>query len=343
MLSVPVCFLRSRPQCKIKAFILFQTDHFNPHFLFKNKHFNTLYRYLMTNDKVSFKRERISTKDKDFLDLDISSVQSDKVIIVIHGLEGSSQSSYIQSLTPLANKKNIDVVAVNLRGCSGAPNLKLSSYHSGKTEDLLTVIEYITAKNIYQSINLVGYSLGGNIVLKFMGEFSDTYAQNINAAVGISVPCDLKSSGVEIDKFSNRFYQKNFLKTLKAKTREKLDRFPEANLQSKKILKARNFFEFDEYFTSVAHGFKDANDYYEKSSSKAYIPIIKKPSLLISALDDPFLSPACYPFDEAKANPNFQLLTPRYGGHVGFFTDLKVSRNIWLEEQIINFIVSHNK
>lgn len=317
-----------------------QTDSFRPRLLFKNKHFNTLYRYLMTNDKVSFKRERIVTVDGDFLDLDIASVQSEKVIIAIHGLEGSSQSSYIQSLTNFANAKNIDVVAVNLRGCSGEPNLKLSSYHSGKTDDLLTVIEYIEAKNTYKSIYLVGYSLGGNITLKFMGEFSDTYAQKIKAAVGISVPCDLKSSGVEIDKFSNRLYQKNFLKTLKAKAGYKLDQFQKTDLQRNKILNARNFFEFDEYFTSVTHGFEGADDYYKKSSCKAFIPKIRKPSLLISALDDPFLSPSCYPIDEAKSNPNFHLLSPKYGGHVGFFTNFNVSRNTWLEEQILSFILS---
>lgn len=319
---------------------MFQTDHFNPRFIFRNKHFNTLYRYLMTNDKASFKRKRIPTTDGDFLDLDIASVQSERLIIAIHGLEGSSQSSYIQSFTNYANSNNFDVIAVNLRGCSGVPNLKLSSYHSGKTDDLLTVIEYAEANNRYQSIHLVGYSLGGNITLKFMGEFSDSHAQKIATAVGISVPCDLKSSGVAIDKFSNRLYQKNFLKTLKGKARDKMNRFPASNLKRKKILNARNFFEFDEYFTSITHGFKGAEDYYKKSSCKTFIPKIKKPSLLISALDDPFLSPSCYPFDEAKSNSNFHLVTPKYGGHVGFFTHLKVSKNSWLEEQILSFILS---
>ena len=315
-----------------------QNNQFKPNLFFRNKHFNSLYRYFKTKIQVDFVRERMFTTDADFIDLDIASVQSNKVIITIHGLEGSSNSSYIHSLSQMANQQNYDVIAINLRGCSGEPNLTLGSYHSGKTDDVLEVIQYIEAKNSYKEIHLVGFSLGGNITLKLMGEFAATLPKILKTAVAVSVPCDLKGSAEKIDHFSNKLYQYNFLKTLREKAKLKIERFPNANVNATKILNATNFNEFDEYFTAAAHGFKNADDYYKKSSSKQFIKDITKPSLLISALDDPFLSKSCYPFTEAEKHKYFHLLTPKYGGHVGFYSNFNKAKNHWLEKQILNFI-----
>ncbi len=314
-------------------------DNFTPNLFLKNKHFNTLYRYFRTKIKPDYKRERLSTVDGDFIDLDISSIGSKRVIITLHGLEGSANSSYIRTLTFIGNKNDFDVIAVNLKGCSGTPNLALTSYHSGKTDDLIAVIQHIENTKEYDKMHLVGFSLGGNIVLKFMGEFATSYAQKIHAAVGVSVPCDLKCSASMLKKWDNSLYQYNFLKSLRKKAQYKIAQFPNARLDETKIAKATTFSEFDNYFTAITHGFKDADEYWSKSSSKQFLTLIKRPTLLISALDDPFLSERCYPYKEAEQHEFFHLLTPKYGGHVGFYSNFKKGENYWLEYQILDFLI----
>ena len=280
----------------------------------------------------------MQTSDADFIDLDISSVQSKKAIIAVHGLEGSSKSSYIQSLTHKANQQKYDVIAMNLRGCSGEPNWHPSSYHSGKTADLLEVIQFVEQQFSYDVIHLIGYSLGGNLTLKLMGELGENYPQILKSAVGVSAPCDLKGSSEVLDSGFNKIYQNGILKSLLKKASYKLEHFPNLKINSDKVLKAKNFKTYDEYFTSKLNGFKDADDYYQKSSCKQFIPDIKIPSLLINALDDSFLSESCYPFQEAEKNNNFTFLTPKYGGHIGFYSNFNKGTNFWLENQILGFI-----
>ncbi len=280
------------------------------------------------------------TKDGDFLDLDFSTVNSDKVIVVIHGLEGSSNSTYIQSLTKKMNANNYDIIAVNLRSCSGEPNNLLSSYHSGKSEDLVEVIQYIKNNFNYKNINVVGYSLGGNITLKYMGEVGENSI--VKSAIAVSVPCSLKGSSIAMTKKGNKLYVKNFLKTLIPKANLKFKKFPNSDLDIEKIRKAINFSDFDNNYTAPTHGFKNADDYYEKSSCTQYLKDIKKPTLLITSLDDPFLNEACFPTKEAKKSKHFHLLTTKYGGHVGFCEHFNMKKNNWLENQILSFIENNN-
>ena len=145
-------------------------SNFSPKFPFTNKHLSTVFRTLFSSPKVSYDRQRIETKDQDFLDIDISSVQSENLALMIHGLEGSSKSKYIRSSTKLLNNNNIDVIVLNLRGCSGYLNKKFKAYHSGETGDLDFILQYIEQEYTYKNISLVGFSLGGNVVLKFAGE-----------------------------------------------------------------------------------------------------------------------------------------------------------------------------
>ncbi len=292
----------------------------------------------MYKANINYTRERVNTSDGDFIDIDISSINSKKLIIAIHGLEGSSYSNYIQSLVTRGNNKNYDVIALNLRGCSGVPNNKLNSYHSGKTEDLWDMIKHINNKYSYNEISIVGYSLGGNLTLKFMGEFSEKIPKNIIKAIGISTPCDLKGSANELSKGFNKIYQFRFIKSLKKKAKEKFLKFPNHNLNEEKILNSKTFKEFDNYFTAIANGFKNAEDYWQKSSCINFIEHIKIPTLLISALDDPFLSDTCFPFKEAEKNKNFYFLPSKYGGHVGFYQNFNLKNNTWLDETILNFI-----
>lgn len=311
---------------------------YHPNLIFRNKHFNTVYRTLFHRFEINYNRKRIITEDYDFLDLDFASIGSNKVVILIHGLEGSSESNYIKSLAKVLNDQNYDVVVLNLRGCSGGPNHLLSSYHSGKTDDLKEVISHLIKEYAYNEINIVGFSLGGNITLKYLGEQGKHISSLINAAVVISVPCDLEGSSRALGQFSNKPYMIRFLWTLKKKAYGKLAKFHHSQLLIENVRKAKNFYDFDNAFTAPAHGFANAIDYWNKSSSKQFIPYIRIPTLLISSLDDPFLSKSCFPVFEAKENSFFNMELMRYGGHVGFNMGFGINNDRWLENRITDYL-----
>ncbi len=321
---------------------IIQDNTLNTNIFFKNKHVNTLYRHFAYKTKIRYIRERIQTSDADFLDLDKSLQNSNKLIVAVHGLEGSAGSNYIQSLVHKANSNNYDVIAINLRGCSGEPNHKLESYHSGKTEDLRDVVQYINNHYSYKEINIVGYSLGGNLTLKYMGEFAEKLPKNITSSVAVSTPCDLKSSALKLSKGINKIYELDFLISLRKKSKKKFLQFPDHHLDEKKILKSKTFKDFDNYFTAAANGFKNADDYWKKSSCKQFLPFINKPSLLISALDDPFLGKSCYPFKESEYHKYFHFLPVKHGGHVGFCESFNMKKNTWLNNTILDFIKNNS-
>jgi len=280
----------------------------------------------------------METKDNDFIDLDFSTVQSDKIAIAIHGLEGSSDSNYIKTITQTLNQNKIDVVAFNMRSCSGEPNRLLSSYHSGKTEDLFEIIQFLEQHYHYTDIYIIGYSLGGNLALKFMGEYAQKMPKIVKLAVGVSVPCDLEGSVEAISKKENKIYRNGFLKTLKQKALHKANQFPKANLEVNRIKKATNFYEFDDLVTAPIHGFKNAKAYWTQSSCKQFITKINLPTLLITAKDDPFLNEECHPVKESKNNDNFTFLQTQYGGHIGFVNGFILRKQRWLEDKILTFI-----
>ena len=276
------------------------------------------------------------------MDLDFSTVGSKTIVIALHGLEGSSKSKYIVSIANQLNKNNIDIVAVNFRGCSGEQNRVYSSYHSGRTEDLNAVIQYITDYYSYQKIILLGFSLGGNMALKYLGEHNHNLHKNITCALAISVPCDLASSSEALKHPRNFIYMKRFLRTLKSKTLEKLTNFPNAPLDNKKIENVRNFYDYDTLFTAPANGFLSAEDYWEQSSCKKYLQNINIPTLLVISKDDTFLGESCYPFEIAKNHTYLHLEVTKYGGHVGFNQQLFGKNGFWLEKRIISFIAEQN-
>ncbi|TCK69003.1 hypothetical protein DFQ05_0514 [Winogradskyella wandonensis] len=263
-------------------------------------------------------RERITLPDTDFLDLDWSYAEkpSQKCIILLHGLEGHAQRPYLTGAAKLFNQNRIDACAVNFRGCSGEPNLLYRSYHSGATEDLAAVVNHIVSLDKYEEIYIKGISLGANMALKYVGEEREVPKQ-IKTVIAISAPCDLKGSCDELLSLKNKAYAIRFLDHLKQKLKPKLEQFPDkisvADYKSIKTL-----VDFDHVYTSKAHGFIDAYDYYDKASSLQFLPYIKVPSLVINALNDSFLSSGCFPVKEAKNNSNLHLEMPKYGGHVGF-------------------------
>jgi len=293
---------------------------YDPPLFFKSGHLSTIYSGLVRKvADVEQIRIRITLPDSDFLDTDWSyaSSPSQKLVIIIHGLEGSSKRAYIKGSAKVLTQSGYDVCAINLRGCSGTANKLFRSYHSGATEDLQAVIEHVLNLDEYQSIYLHGFSLGGNLLLKYLGEKRER-ATEIKGAVAISVPCQLADSLHQLLQFKNAIYAKRFKGNLIKKLKLKQELFPDlisdTDIENIKTLK-----DFDDFYTSRAHGFKDAMDYYAKSSSLQFLNKIKVPTLIINALNDSFLGPQCYPIEIAKHHSNLFLEMPKYGGHVGFY------------------------
>ena len=179
------------------------------------------------------------------------------------------------------------------------------------------------------------------MVLKYLGEQGENIHQKVKCGIAISVPCDLTSSSVELKKPKNKLYMTKFMQTLKPKTLQKMEQFPNSFLKKEHILAAKNFHDFDNLYTAPAHGFKNAEDYWEKSSCKPFLAKIKTPSLLVNALDDTFLSDACFPTEIAKKNESFFLETPKFGGHVGFNSKMIGKNGFWVEKRIHKFLKSY--
>lgn len=311
-------------------------SHYNPPHLFKNGHFSTIYAGLIRKvNGVNYERERIETPDNDFLDLDWSFTKngSRKLAIILHGLEGSAERPYVIGSAKIFNQHNFDTVSMNMRGCSGETNITFRAYHSGATEDLETVINHILEKNCYDEIIIKGFSLGGNLTLKYLGE-DRTIPKQIRAGIAVSAPCNLYGSMLEIHKFKNKVYSNRFKKNLLAKLEQKKAQFPEW-FDGKRIDSISTLKDFDDFYTSKAHGFEDALDYYEKASALPHLSKIKTPTLLINALNDSFLSPACFPTEIAKQNQFLFMETPKYGGHVGFYDK---NNQYYNEKRSLNFV-----
>lgn len=308
-------------------------SNYKPVFVFQNSHFNTIYSALFRQiPNIKYSRERINTPDHDFIDLDFFYQNSSKAILVLHGLESSSSEAYIKGTIKIFD--GWDGIAMNFRGCSGEDNYLLKSYHGGATEDLETILEYILKTKKYAQIGLIGFSLGGNLLLKYLGEKKHNFPSQIKWAAAVSVPCCLKSSSERLATKSNFIYMQTFLNKLKQKIKLKAQKF-KGEINYKNFANLKNFYDFDNFYTAPFHDFKDAEDYWTKCSSKNFISDIKIPTLLINALDDPFLGLNCYPYAEAEKSSNLFFQTPQYGGHIGF---ANLSQRHWHEIAIKNFV-----
>jgi hypothetical protein len=287
-------------------------------------------------------RERIVTPDGDFLDIDwhlTGQPGNRSAAIISHGLEGNSRKKYPLGMARRMNQIGFDAVCLNLRCCSGCPNRLPRLYHSGTTDDLDTTIRHVIREG-YECVFLLGFSIGGNQVLKYLGEDPGGVPEQVRAAVAFSVPCDLSGSACTLDQSANRLYLPYFMKGLRQKIRIKAEMFP-SHIDCRDLDKIRTFHEFDNRFTAPMYGFRDAEDYYARASCKQFLKFIRIPSLIVQAEDDPFLCPSCYPFGEAANNPHIFLETPRYGGHVGFH--LPGGENIyWSEYRAGEFLLSHS-
>ena len=314
------------------------SSNYNPPILFKNGHFSTIYSGLIRKiDSIHQERESLTLHDGDFLDLDWSYAKkpTKKLVIILHGLEGNAQRPYMTGSAKLFNEHCFDAICVNFRSCSGKTNNLYRSYHSGVTEDLEAVIDHVLSTKKYDTIILNGFSLGGNVTLKYLGE-RNSVPKEIKAAIAVSVPCFLYGSMLELHKFNNILYANRFKKHLLEKLVYKQKKFPK-KVNNEILKKIKTLKDFDDLYTSKAHGFVDALDYYEKSSSLQFLPNIKTPTLIINAKNDSFLSSNCYPIKEAENNKSLFLEIPDYGGHVGFYDKNNIYYN---EKRALNFILA---
>lgn len=305
-----------------------------PWFLF-NTHLETIYPSLFRRVSLKdFQPERVQTQDNDFLDLYWLKQDSDRIVIISHGLEGNAYRAYIRGMAKAFYEKGFDVLAWNYRGCGEEMNKALRFYHSGATEDLDEVVNR-AAYNGYRNIYLVGFSLGGNLTLKYVGERE--LDPSIKAVVTFSVPMDLYTSCLQIARPSNWIYSRRFLKSLKKKILTKAKLMP--GLDVTKLKNIATLEQFDDFFTGPLHGFKNAMDYYQRCSAIGFLKTISVPTLIVNALNDPFLSKECFP--SFIDNSLVQFETPSRGGHVGFS---QFNRNglYWSEQRALDFITSRN-
>ena len=286
---------------------------------------------------VPFKRTAIPTPDGDRIVLDTlhaGEKQGRSVVILSHGLEGDSRRKYMRGMCRIFAAQGWDSVARNFRGCGGEPNLTPGLYHSGQTEDVHTTVLHCLELG-YERIALAGFSMGGNQILKYLGEGPDRIPPQLVAAVVFSVPCHLPGAAVTLDHIGNAVYMRYFLQSLREKVRKKHAVYPE--LYPLGGLEAmRTFAEFDGQYTAPIHGFASARDYWEKAACLPHLPHIALPSLLVNARNDPFLSEGCYPVDTARQSRFLFLEMPDSGGHVGFPSCLGKAV-YWSETRAVEF------
>jgi len=313
------------------------TGNYIPPGIFKNADASTIYAATLRKVEIPvYERERIELSDGDFIDLDWSysgNKESNKLVILLHGLAGNTSRPYMKGMARVFNASNWDAVAMNFRGCSDELNRYFRSYHAGASDDLAEVLTHVLSLKKYSKIALVGFSLGGNMLMKYLGE-NRSIPDEIIGAVGVSVPCDLSGSLGAINRMRNFVYSKRFELNLKQHLNLRAEKFPD-HIQKKDISNCSSLRDIDDLYTSKAHGYKNAADYYRQTSALQFLPGIKKPVLILSAANDSFLSPACYPREIAENSENIHLEIPAFGGHVGFVTKSTI---YYHEKRALEFI-----
>jgi uncharacterized protein len=309
-----------------------------------NRHLHTVWgRVVRRLPALPLRRERWTTPDDDFVDILRTNAASPEspTFLLLHGLESSLRSHYILPILKLAAARGWQANLLFFRGCGGEPNRQPRSYHSGETTDVALVVERLRNERPDAPVILAGVSLGGNVLLKYLGEHGESLEGIVAAATAISVPYDLARSCQHIDEHAS-FYSRWFLKDLRPKALAKIERFP-GLADPEAIRRSNSMWSFDDAYTSVVHGFADAADYYRQSSAIHYLEGIRVPTLLLSALDDPFHPPEVLHDAAAIARRNPALISEfvDVGGHVGFVEGaVPWSTSSYCERRAIEFGLS---
>jgi hypothetical protein len=312
---------------------------FRPAWWLPNAHLQTLWPTLFRPGlKAALRRERLELPDGDFLDLDWTAGDTGPVVVVLHGLEGSSRSPYAQGMLSALQERGWRAVLMHFRGCSGEPNRLVRWYHSGETSDLAFVIEWLRQREPEAPLAAVGYSLGGNVLLKWLGERGEQAP--LAAAVAVSVPFDLKKCAIRLEKSFSCLYQWKLLRSLQRNIRRKFSLLP-CPVALADLHRVKTFREFDDLVTAPLHGFASADDYYARSSSRQYLEGIRIPTLILHALDDPFMTPDAVP-GSSELSPSVTLELSERGGHVGFVEgNWPWTPNHWLERRIPRYLSAY--
>lgn len=282
-------------------------------------HAQTLYASLAIGvAPVAYRRERVELADGDFLDFDwVGGVRGQPVLVLFHGLEGSGRSHYARTLMARARDRGWHGAVVHFRGCSGEDNRLPRAYYAGDSADIERALRHARSRHPDAPLYAAGVSLGGNALLKWLGEAGAQARAWVDRAASVSAPLDLGAAGRALDRgFNRRVYTTHFLATLKPKALRKAHRFP-GLLDTAAIAAATTFREFDTAVTARLHGFRDADDYWLKASSRPHLASIAVPTLVLNARNDPFLPAAALP-TPADVSPAVVLEQPEAGGHVAF-------------------------
>lgn len=311
---------------------------FNPKGILKNGHIQTLYPNLFRKVHLNSHRYRLDLEDQDFLDIDYFPVQSNKLLILTHGLEGNSKAQYTCGMAKAFLSQHYDVIAWNMRSCSGEMNKTQGFYHSASYTDLEQVVNWALARKDYQEIHVAGFSLGANVTANFLAHSASNYDNIIKSGVLISSPCDLKTAIENLQRPAFKIYREQFLYTMRKKILNKHKSVGLHDYPVDKVKKIKTFVEFDDLFTAPLHGFKDALDYYEKASSKPHLARISTPTLIINSKDDPFLTKECFPIELAKKSRNLHLEITKHGGHLGFLESFDFAKSTYTEKRALTFV-----
>ena len=314
----------------------------------RNGHVQTIANAFRRAPRVAYLRERIETPDGDFLDLDWcksgaggpvcpaqTRTSAPRLAVVSYGMESESSSAYVRATVALLCAENFDVVVWNYRGCGGEPNRKLHFYHGGLIADLDAVIRHAIARG-YSDIRLAGFSLGGNLLLNWLGHRGADVPAAVKRAVAFSVPTDVADCAVQLHGPLNRIYARLFLRSFRKKVRAKMAAMP-GQLDDRAFDSIATLEDYDGHYTVPQFGFASVADMYRSVSSRHVIGSIRVPTLIVCALDDPFMGPNCFPADAARENPNIFLECPRHGGHLGF---LQSGGGSWMEKRVVDFLAA---
>jgi len=302
-----------------------------------NGHWETVYPALFRKPKpLPFVRRELTLSDGDFIEVDYLQNGSSKVALLLHGFEGSSQAQYIQGAGNVLKDVGYDLVAINYRGCGGKANKLLRGYHIADTQDVTELINHIIESFDYKTMVMVGFSFGGSVTLKYLGENGNNVPSIIKAAFTASVSTDLRGMSNQLNKPKNYFYQQRFFRRMKQKMKQKEVLMKAAGYNVNDFNKHKTFNALDGWFTCPIYGFKNPEEYYEVGSPDNYIGEITIPTMLVNAKNDPFLSETCFPVDLANQNANFYLQIPQHGGHCGF-TQQNNSTISYAEQMMIEF------